>query len=138
MCIRDRYRDFCQVLRKLIEMKKRGYLIHVDERVMEMMIENEDYVVNLSWRCEPGAWITLDSDGTVFFCDDFQPERYRKKFSIFDYGEKWTWDEFVEISQREVERCAGCFWTTHVMASLYWGKELENCLRVIHYFNERK
>jgi len=110
---------FLKAIRELIRLKRdEDALIHVTEDVMRLMErEYERYIICYGWKCKGPSWITVDSTGYVYGCDDFQPENF--KFHILD---NWEWDRFAEEWIKQLRYCPGCFWTTHVMSDLWWGK----------------
>ena len=111
-----------EIADKLIIMKKKGALIFPTYEVLEMW-KKPQYSIDLDWKCYEPVCITLDSDGSLLECDEFQGSRI-KKWNIFDlYGAK-KWDEFAKDYMNDVVyECRGCFWSTHVMAMDIFGKK---------------
>jgi len=114
--------EFVDVIKQVKDLKRDGCFIHVTEEVLDMMIrEYERYVVCYGWKCKGPGWITLDASGFLYGCDDFQPPLF--KYHILQYDKNWNWDEFVEAWSKQLIFCPGCFWITHVMSDLWWGKK---------------
>ena len=88
--------------------------------VMKFILDNLELLTKYHWKCVGGGWITLDSDGSVFGCDDFQPQSVRGKFHILKYGKEWSWGEFVDVWRKYLVDCPGCAWITHIMSDIWW------------------
>jgi MoaA/NifB/PqqE/SkfB family radical SAM enzyme len=114
-----------QIFQELKQLKSDGYLLHPPIEYFDMLSNVKDverYVHNYGWKCRSGSWITIDAGGSVFGCDDFQPEDFREMFNILELGQTWTWDDFVEEWRRQLKYCPGCFWSTHIASDLWWGE----------------
>lgn len=108
-----------KVCTELLVLKKQGTKIHTSESALRYMLAHPNTVRNQAWKCVGGGWITVDCEGSVFGCDDFQPHSFRGKYHILD---NWSWDEFVTDWRRELINCPGCFWLTHKMSDDWWIK----------------
>jgi MoaA/NifB/PqqE/SkfB family radical SAM enzyme len=92
--------------------------------VLEMW-KNPDYSIDLKWKCKPAHAITVDFDGSIGLCDDRMPTAWKgdrapaqlgRAWHINDLREDAVWDDFVSWYAHDLEKCSGCFWSTHVMA----------------------
>lgn len=109
-----------QILNKVIIAKEElGAKIHNSVEQLTFFRDYYPMVTNFNWTCTTGAWITIDHDGSVFGCDDYQPGKARGKYLILDYGLKWDWNDWVEYNKKNFN-CPGCFWATHYMASQHY------------------
>jgi molybdenum cofactor biosynthesis enzyme MoaA len=104
-------------------------LVFPTKRVLEMW-KDPKFSVELTWKCQPGHAITIDSNGQIGLCDDRMPNRYgeeRKKllpegrpWHILDFNKKDEllpkWKEFLSWYAKDLNHCMGCAWSTHVMA----------------------
>lgn len=113
------------IFQQLIEMKKKGYLLHPSLKVLEMWLDPK-YPIRREWICnyERVSWITVDCDEvivdgkkegcSIFGCDDYQPEKLRGKYPLSSL----TPEKFKEFKKEWVAifNCPGCFWSTHVMS----------------------
>jgi len=114
---------FGQVLDTIIKMKEEGYLCHASKPFMKFI----QYLVNQqiqgvemfkSWNCGidpqfPG-WVTVDCDGLVYPCDDFQPRIYGEVPPITITNLFHKKEEFRELWKPIVRKtCPGCLWNTH-------------------------
>jgi len=115
-------------LQKVGAMKKKGYLCHSSYHFFETMKLVGAYMQNVPyapeapyiWNCSDyecfPSWISVNGDGSVFPCDDFQPSDVSiiKIWEIAD-----LWDKFCTIWKLVVkERCPGCLWATHIDSHL--------------------
>ena len=109
---------FIDFLYKLKNLKKQGYLCHSSYGFMDFIIQNPSRLQTYNWNCanEEGfpAWVTVDCDGIVYPCDDFQPVI---SVSIPVYELYNQWELFCQIWKPIVAaRCPGCLWNTHIDA----------------------
>lgn len=110
----DDFKELANVLDEVIYMKNRGYLCHASEIFLNKLIDEHNEVYN--WNCAMErsfpAWVTIDCDGTVYPCDDFQPNTVLniKMWDLYD-----MWNDFC-ASWRSVVlvECPGCCWNTHI------------------------
>ena len=110
------------IISQVCNMKRDGYKIHQTMKYLRKFYqEYERYVFGYGWKCRAGSWVTIDSDGSVYGCDDFRPEVFKDKFNILKFGEEWTWEQFVEEWGKMLKFCPGCFWATHFMSDQWWG-----------------
>jgi len=99
---------------KLLNMKKEGYLIHIDEHTVEEIVSDGMF---FKWNCadhpEFPSWITIGPDGNVFPCDDFKPDNPR--FDMTKIHRQW--DSFAKYYKKQVKKnCNGCLWCTHIQS----------------------
>jgi len=97
---------------KLIKLKQNGALIFPTYETLEAWKDSR-YSIDLNWKCGEPKAITVDSNGELYECDQFQGSRL-KKYTIFDLPDKWKdfKQDYIEDVRRE---CLGCFWSTHKM-----------------------
>lgn len=111
--VRSDLRWIRSVMHKVELQKKSGRLIHPSEDLIKRW--GAPLNLNRGWKCSKASWVTVDADGSVYLCDDFQPEELRGKYMVWEIYDRWP--EFKEEALRLVkERCRGCFWGTHVMS----------------------
>jgi MoaA/NifB/PqqE/SkfB family radical SAM enzyme len=111
---------FEEIMLMKIQAEKYGYRIFTNTNVIARWITGQ--VPTLSWRCTPTTFITCDSDGTVWFCDDFQPRSYGETMFVWDLITEEGWDKFVKRNKafmdpnQHPDTCKGCAWATHISA----------------------
>jgi len=118
--------DFGIVMDIVRTMKREGYKIHPPDEYFDMLSTPQNierYILNYGWKCRSGPWITLDANGDTMACDDFQPPEFKRRYPILEYGETWTWTQFVDDWRRQLKYCPGCFWSTHIASDIWWGKQ---------------
>jgi hypothetical protein len=111
-------------LNEILHLKKRDFLCHTSKQFIQKVTDNGcSHILNYDWNCarEPGfpAWVTVNCDGIVYPCDDFQPQLVYKynPISIFDIYDRW--EEFKKLWKPIVrDQCPGCCWNTHIDAHL--------------------
>ena len=106
-------------LKKVVKMKSEGYLCHTTENFVKTLISLYNRHGSLySWCCadyeEFPSWVTINPDGSVFPCDDFQPPT-DKTFDMLTIAEDW--EEFSDTFRKLIHkyRCT-CCWNTHIDA----------------------
>lgn len=106
------------VLDKLEDMKKAGSLVHSSIPFIEMLKQSKgDLVLNYNWHCAKRdsfpAWVTIDCDGLVYPCDDFQMKGMGVSLDSLDS----LWNDLPEFwRDRTLNSCPGCSWNTHIDA----------------------
>lgn len=116
------------VMNKVLSLKRRGLMCHTSVEYVNtlkiiasyMQITSDPKANPYLWNCTAfdcfPSWVTVDCDGTVYPCDDFQPQDVAniKVWEIAD-----LWDKFCALWKPIVkERCPGCLWNTHMDAHL--------------------
>lgn len=109
-----------------LELKKQGYKLHPTVDIFRDMIIQPDMIEKYQWKCYVQgydrflSWVTVDCDGTIWPCDDFQP---RSKLDKNDWLYVWEVSPYqlLKLKQRLFELtkqgcCSGCYWVTHVMS----------------------
>lgn len=121
---KDDFKALADVLSEVISMKKRGYLCHASEIFLNKIIDEHDKVYE--WNCADEkcfpAWVTIDCDGTVYPCDDFQPTIFKypngteKEISMIKMWNLYEeWDKFCNTWKKVIMgNCPGCCWNTHI------------------------
>ena len=108
------------ILYQVLELKKEGCLVHVSKEFIALMAhDNFSLLKNFNWNCSKAdvfpSWVTIDCDGSVHYCDDFQEQRKKPKFDMTTLHEDWK--KFSEYGKELVStRCRGCAWSTHIDA----------------------
>lgn len=110
--------DVVNVLSKVNQMKKDGYLVHTNQHYIDVLKKDKYILMNYDWNCADydqfPSWVTVDCGGAVYPCDDFQPTQ-GKKFNITKLADNWD----VFSSQMKLitkATCPGCAWNTHIGA----------------------
>jgi len=115
--------DFPYLLKTLYEvqeLKENGALVHASTEFLALMAqENFSLLKNFNWNCAKHdvfpSWVTIDCDGSVHYCDDFQEQRKKPKFDMTTIHENWEY--FSEYGKELIStRCRGCAWSTHIDA----------------------
>jgi len=115
------YPELRKVLTQVVDMKAAGYLCHSSRQFIGLISDNDfDLIREYNWNCakEPDfpAWVTMDCDGNMYCCDDFQIYDGRL-FHVTNLLDEWK--EFKEYWRPQVlEKCPGCCWNTHIDAHL--------------------
>jgi len=113
-----------EVLQKCLELKDKGYLFHTSKEFVDMVKLVFSYAsmyhvpnsVYRMWNCARHkcfpSWVTVDCDGIVYPCDDFQPKTvlnvpiWELASSWHDFSKSWKASVLAE--------CPGCLWNTHI------------------------
>lgn len=121
MFSKDDYKALADVLNEVIELKKRGYLCHASEIFLNKIIAEQENIYK--WNCAKEksfpAWVTIDCDGKVLPCDDFNAFTFKPQVSkpIYVWELYDNWEKFKETQKHLVhEYCPGCCWNTHIDA----------------------
>ena len=110
---------------------KAGGTVPLSSAWFEVLRNNYDpRDVRKTWHCSHErevGWVTIDWDGTVYPCDDFQVPYPRKLWEGID------WDRFEAWRTEVIKTCPGCAWSTHFEAARIardgdLGKYLHNML----------
>jgi len=120
----DDFKRLIDVLNEVLSLKKQGYLCHASEIFINKIIEQQGNIYK--WNCAKEdnfpAWVTVDCNGVVYPCDDFQPDTELKIpiWKIYDEWSKFSehWKAFVKNA------CPGCCWNTHIDAHAIKRNEL--------------
>jgi MoaA/NifB/PqqE/SkfB family radical SAM enzyme len=114
-------KDLVQVVDELIYLKRQGFLLHASLSFLKD-IKSQDYWYKHDWNCLTSnlwgfpSWVTIDCDGKVYACDDFQPQ-YSPEIYGWEIADKWL--DFVSEHKRLVASlCPGCAWSSHIDAHL--------------------
>jgi len=110
-------RNFLFFLDDLVNLKKSKFFCHTSFGFMDLLSSNPKLLATYNWNCALSdafpSWVTVDCDGLVYPCDDFQIRP--GKILLLDLFVRW--DEFSNQSRQQVkERCPGCLWNTHIDA----------------------
>ena len=109
--------NLIQMLEEVLVLKKKGYLCHSSEIYLSWIKRNIEDIY--SWNCADQdsfpAWVTVNYDGVVYPCDDFQPRYAIEPIYVWDLEKRWK--EFCEYWKPIVQAgCPGCCWNTHIDA----------------------
>jgi len=105
-----------QVLESLAAYKDE-MLIHASIPFLEMIQNDPELLIRYDWNCADHevfpSWVTIDCDGVVYPCDDFQPQYVTGAIYIYEIAKQWEtfsdyWRSTVKAS------CPGCLWNTHI------------------------
>lgn len=111
------YHDLLEVLRTVRDMKNAGSLCHTSNGFLDYL--ERGGLLEYDWNCAVDdsfpSWVTVDCDGHVYPCDDFQirPDPYDITIdTLFK-----NWGKFISFWKPKVqELCPGCSWNTHYQA----------------------
>lgn len=117
----DNYYHLLWFLTSVWRAKRNGALIHVSFQYLEFMINSlgsrQYFNPRDVWHCFRNdvtpSWVTVDCDGKVYPCDDFQVDG---GFDVRTIADKF--DEFAKFASSKVRNCGGCCWNTHFDANL--------------------
>lgn len=92
-------------------------MVHASKSFFESIVQDPELAVYYLWNCADydcfPSWVTVNCDGLVYPCDDFQPRVLGIPFDKL--AEKWS--KLPELWKRKTQRnCPGCFWNTHLDA----------------------
>ncbi len=136
---REDWAELAAVLTEAAKMKE-THLFHTSRQFIETIkivaacVENTD-VSPFLWKCSDyncfPSWITVDCDGNVYPCDDFQLRSDNApKIKLWDL--RRDWDKTVRYWKTSVNNlCPGCLWNTHIDAHLI----KENKLPITDYIH---
>ncbi len=108
-----------KTLDKVELLKDNGALVHTSKQFINKVRANDFSLLRkYNWNCAREenfpAWITVDCDGKVYVCDDFQPQT-EKEFFVWNLHKEW--DSFCSYRQKQtLNQCPGCCWNTHIDA----------------------
>ncbi len=111
--------NLISVLKEVNTMKKSGFLVHTNDYYLQLL-ESKDssFLKKYNWNCAKydvfPSWITVDCDGTVYPCDDFQP-KLAEPFNITRLSNDWE-DFCTKMKFITSTCCPGCCWNTHIGA----------------------
>ena len=124
--------EISRVTKELIKMKQERYLIHPSYESLLYILTHPNQAFYQDWKCVGGSFVTLDVDGNLFACDDYQPEEFRGLFPTLEYNVSWAWDDFIKTWRKYLKACPGCCWITHLMSDLWWESGDEWKKEIIH------
>lgn len=117
------YKALGDVLKKVAQMKKAGFLCNTSLPFIDLLEENDfQHIKRYDWNCarcaEFPGWVSIDCDGNVYPCDDFHcKDVYFMSDRIYD-----EFDVFADTYKSLViEKCPGCLWNTHIDANAIKG-----------------
>ena len=104
-----------KVLNEVNSMKNDGYLVHTNEYYLDVL--KSHHISYYNWNCADydqfPSWLTIDCDGLVYPCDDFQPNILKGKFTINNIVN--TYEDFkIQMKLITKGTCPGCLWNTHL------------------------
>lgn len=117
---REDIKDLLDVLSQVEVLKDQGYMCHTSKAFLDIIRDKtKDGYLSYSWHCGDyrklfPSWVTIDCDGLVYPCDDFQPQEITP--CIYNLAENWSC--FKSFWLERVQECPGCLWNTHIDAHL--------------------
>jgi MoaA/NifB/PqqE/SkfB family radical SAM enzyme len=118
------YVPLVETLKRVAFLKANGYLCHTSNQFIETMKIVGAYMLRGNyppdhayiWHCSDYAhfpsWVTVDCDGTVYPCDDFQPKD-QTMIKVWEIYQSWA--KFCSLWKDVVDKqCPGCLWNTHI------------------------
>lgn len=125
--------DLKYVLMEVSKLKMKGYRCHSSNQFLDLICrKNFHHLKTYDWNCARHtsfpAWLTIDCDGRVYPCDDFQPHGEAE-------NEKWwantidaNFDSFSRwMKTRCLKDCPGCLWNTHYDAHMIKEGQIPFC-----------
>ena len=102
--------DMREFIDGLLDLKKAGAKIHPSEAYLRFVRDNYKGSIRALWHCrgQSTGWLTVDSNGDILPCDDWQ-KRYPggKIWDDIDFDAVSKWKEDAVLD------CPGCAWNTH-------------------------
>lgn len=113
--------DLKQVLIEVSKLKTKGYKCHSSNKFLDLVCRsNFTHLRNYDWNCGHHssfpAWLTIDCDGRVYPCDDFQPRKGLAWYSDHIDANFKTFAEYMK--EQCIQNCPGCLWNTHYDAHM--------------------
>lgn len=108
-----------RILEMTEKMKDQGFLCHSSRVFLDMLIADPTKLLRYDWNCADEdnfpAWVTVDCDGRVYPCDDFQMRISSPNIYVWEIDRRW--EEFCDYWKPTVKKwCTGCLWNTHIDA----------------------
>jgi radical SAM protein with 4Fe4S-binding SPASM domain len=115
---------------KIMQLKHLGYKIHWSGKLISYMLDNADIILKQNWNCAKyrvfPAFVTINNNGDLHFCDDFQLNR--KDFKLKKFWEFKSIEDFENYAKEYRKfvsvKCKGCAWSTHIDAFLIKNKKV--------------
>ena len=112
-----------EMLELLQEAKQtKGLLLHASNYFLNKCRDHLNILTDYAWHCGRNhpitfpSWITIDCDGSIHPCDDFQSSRYGNVFIDDPYLPR-LWEKLgIEMRLAVNKECPGCAWNTHIDA----------------------
>jgi len=114
------YLELKKVLIEISHLKTKGFLCHSSNQFLNLITrEDFKFLRNYNWNCARHssfpAWVTIDCDGIVYPCDDFQPNGKAFLSNTIDLD----FEEFSKyMKEVTLKECPGCLWNTHYDAHM--------------------
>jgi len=107
-----------QTMDKILRLKEDGYLIHTSKEIIQVYKANNYRIIQkYDWMCNQTdlfpCFVTINCDGIVYYCDDYQLKGTRQ-FDMTTLASEW--EGFVKNAKETVKSCPGCAWGTHIGA----------------------
>jgi len=99
-----------RMAQSLLDLKSSGMKIHASEQFLTKMRDEYNGNPREFWHCrgESTGWLTVDADGSIMPCDDWQKAYPSAKiWDDIDAEDLSAWKDSA------VNDCAGCAWNTH-------------------------
>ena len=99
------------------DMRKNGFLVHTNDHYLKVLEKENCHILEkYDWNCADydcfPSFVTVDCDGVVYPCDDFQPEE-AKEFNIIELYEEWeNFSKKMKFVTKAL--CPGCCWNTKI------------------------
>jgi MoaA/NifB/PqqE/SkfB family radical SAM enzyme len=116
----EKERLLLNTLEQVRSLKESGHLCHTSTQFIDFLLAYPNTISKYGWNCGKEvnfpAWVTVDVDGRVLPCDDFN-SLFAGTIYVWEIAEKW--DEFSDLWKSIVKNeCYGCIWNTHYDAHM--------------------
>lgn len=94
----------------LLKLKEQGGKVHPSAEYLQYVRDRFEGDIRTIWHCrgQSTGWLTVDSDGDILPCDDWQKRYPRGKiWDTLDFNDVGRWKD------EAVNDCPGCAWNTH-------------------------
>lgn len=125
--------DLKYTLIEVSKLKMRGCLCHSSNQFLDLICrENFRHLRAYDWNCGRHrsfpAWLTIDCDGRVYPCDDFQPHGDGREHQWFANRIDQDFAGFSEWMKKQcLAGCPGCLWNTHYDAHMIKEGQIPFC-----------
>ena len=120
--VKDDVEQVIDTLKAIMNLKALGYKVHTSQYFVDLIEKNPELLLNYNWNCAASkyndvfpSWVTVDCDGKVRPCDDFDPPNV-SSCRIDDLTEAKLKELSLLWKKEILLGCPGCLWNTHIDA----------------------